>query len=46
MLISCEKCETMFDDKKYDICPKCDQEELYELGLKISSYNKKQRESK
>ena len=46
MLISCEKCETMFDDKKYSTCPKCAQEELYELGLKLSRHNKKQREDK
>ena len=36
----------MYDEKIYNICPRCEQENIYELGLQISQENKKIREEK
>ena len=34
----------MYDEKTYYICPRCEQESTYDLGLQISQENKKIRE--
>ena len=46
MRLECPICSTLYDDKKYNICPRCQETEHYELGLKISRENKKIRTKK
>lgn len=44
MVVTCKKCETCYEDAKYQICPRCQQEYDYELGLQVSRENKAMRE--
>ena len=40
----CKKCETLYDEETHYICPRCEQEKLFEMGLELSRENKQKRE--
>ena len=42
MVVTCKKCETCYDNQKYHICPRCQQEYDYDSFLnKYLADNKK-----
>ncbi len=39
----CKRCGTLYNEELYYICPRCEQEKLFEMGLELSRENKKKR---